>query len=199
MFRKLGISASRPGPSRRRPTYVRWGALGLGCLCAMTLSSTVIAGEVVPSVGLTRSAEGTQTRASAGLALRGGLAPPFLSTEIGAAYRSDELNGGDVSVHMWPITASLLLSPIPTLYGRAGVGWYHTTYERQDIPQARDITDEQFGTHVGGGMRVPLASVAAVELDGRYVFLQDQEESELLPDRFDPSFWTLSLGLAIGF
>jgi len=186
-------------PHHVRPGRAATLTLILACAGALLVSTPAVAGQIVPSVGLTRSADGNQTKASLGLALRGGLAPPFLSTEIGAAYRQDEIAGGDVSVRMWPITASLLVSPVPTLYGRVGAGWYHTTYRNETGPTAQSVTEEDFGPHVGGGLRVPLARAAAVELDGRYVFLQDQEDSRLIPERFDPSFWTLSLGLAIGF
>ena len=45
----------------------------------------------------------------------------------------------------------------------------------------------------------PLCVLAvAADFGGRYVFLQDQE-STLVPDTFDPDYWTLTAGLAIGF
>jgi len=40
--------------------------------------------------------------------------------------------------------------------------------------------------------------VAALDLNGRYVFL-DQATSALPPNGFDPDFWTTSVGLAIKF
>ena len=51
---------------------------------------------------------------------------------------------------------------------------------------------------VGGGLRVPLAPSAALDLNGRYVFLEEQN-SRLVPSQFDPDFWTTSVGLAIRF
>ncbi len=62
----------------------------------------------------------------------------------------------------------------------------------------QDNTTTQFGVHVGGGLRVPIAPAAALDLGGRYVMMRKQE-SPLVPRRFDPDFWSTSLGLAIGF
>jgi len=41
-------------------------------------------------------------------------------------------------------------------------------------------------------------AVAAIDLGGRYVMLQPQE-SKLVPEHFDPDFWTTTIGLAIHF
>jgi opacity protein-like surface antigen len=78
------------------------------------------------------------------------------------------------------------------------VGWYHTTLDYNDALALPSETRQDFGVHVGGGLRVPLASSAALDLNGRYVFLQDQN-SRLVPSTFDPDFWTTSVGLAIRF
>jgi len=178
---------------------------GLLVCCSMLLGAALFlsagkasAAEIIPSVGLTRSVESDDTESLLGLALRGSLISDVVKTEIGAQYRSESLSGGDVSVRQWPVTASLWLSPVPSLYAGAGVGWYHTTYDYEDELGVDDNTTQEFGVHVGGGMRVPVFSQAALDLQGRYVFLQDQE-SQLVPESFDPSFWSLSLGLAIGF
>jgi hypothetical protein len=175
----------------------------LGC-CSLLLGAALCVGaapasavEVIPSVGLTRSVDSDDTESLLGLALRGSLIPGVVKTEIGAQYRSESLYGGDLKLRQWPITASLWLSPIPSLYAGAGVGWYHTTYEYDDALDLDDNTEQDFGVHVGGGLRVPLIPQAALDLQGRYVFLQDQE-SQLVPESFDPDFWSLSLGLAIG-
>ena len=156
------------------------------------------AAEMIPQVGITRSVDSDETNTSLGLALRGDLIPNTLKTELAGSYRSETLFNGDLDLKMWPITASLLLTPVPALYAGAGVGWYHTSYEYAPGVPAEDHTTQEFGVHVGGGVRVPVAQAMAVDLGGRYVFMQDQE-SQLVPDTFDPDFWTLSAGLAIGF
>jgi len=153
------------------------------------------AAEIVPSFGLTRAVDGDEAKSNVGLALRGSLMGPVLQSEIGVSYRHEDYYSGGLDVKMIPVTASLLLRPVPTLHADAGVGWYQTRYEYAD-PLLRDDTRQDFGVHVGGGLQVPLAPKAALDLTGRYVFLEDQE-SNLVPETFNPDFWSLSLGLAL--
>jgi hypothetical protein len=156
------------------------------------------AGEIIPSVGITKPVDGDdEAKISGGLALRGTIAP-FLKSEVGASYRSDEYFGGDLKVRQWPITASLWLTPVPALYAGGGVGWYHTTLDYADALGLENDTSQDFGVHVGGGLDVPIAPSASIDLNGRYVFMQDQE-SRLIPNEFDPDFWSTSVGLAIKF
>lgn len=172
--------------------------------CALLLGAALIASagpasavEIIPSYGLTRSVDSDDTESLLGLAVRGSLIPGVLKTEIGAQYRSESLAGGDLKTKMWPVTASLWLSPVSALYAGAGVGWYQTTFDYADELGIDDHTEQDFGVHVGGGLKVPIMPSAALDLQGRYVFLQDQE-SQLIPESFDPDFWSLSLGIAIG-
>jgi|SRR5262245_17427242 len=156
------------------------------------------AAEIVPSLGMTRAVDGDdQTKISGGLALRTNLAP-LLMTEIGASYRNDEFFGGDLNVRQWPLTASLYVTPVPSLYAGGGVGWYHTTFDYAESTGLPNSTDEKFGVHLGGGLQIPLAPAVAIDLGGRYVFMQKQE-SPLIPEKFNPDFWTTSVGLAIKF
>lgn len=180
--------------ARRSPRLVLRvlpAAMGLLLATAVPAAGT----EIVPSVGLTRSTDGDQAKSNVGLALRGTLVPRLLQSEIGASYRREEYYDGALAVKQWPVTASLLVTPLPSLHGDAGVGWYHSTYDYRD-PLLQDETKQQFGVHVGAGIRMPLAPAAALDLTGRYVFLRNQE-SRLVPQKFDPDFWTLSLGLAV--
>jgi len=154
--------------------------------------------EIVPSVGITRSVESDEVTKQVGIALRSTVVPHLLKSEIGGSYRSEKRNAGAVEAKMWPVTASLWLTPIPVLYAGAGVGWYHTTLEYRPSLGLEDQTRQDFGVHVGGGMKMPLAPGVALDFSGRYVFLQDQE-SRLVPQKFNPDYWTLSAGLAIGF
>ena len=55
----------------------------------------------------------------------------------------------------------------------------------------------QFGAHLGAGMHFPLVPMVGLDLQGRYVFLKNQATA-LPSGSFNPSFWTLSAGLAIG-
>jgi len=177
--------------------------VGVGLLVAAPFweAGMATASEIIPAVGITRAVEGNdKTRTYGSLALRGNLLP-ILKSELGIAYRSEERFDDQLHVRSWPVTASVWLQPIPMLYAGGGVGWYQTTYDYdQDkiaIP-VKDETKSEFGVHLGGGMRVPLAPRAALDLNGRYVMMEEQE-SPLIPSKFDPDFWTTSLGLAFGF
>ena len=72
---------------------------------------------------------------------------------------------------MWPVTASLWLSPHPMLYAGGG-GWYRTTYDLKDKTLFKGITKDRIGLHPGGGVAVPLTPALGLELNGRYVFMQ---------------------------
>ena len=157
------------------------------------------AGEIIPSIGVTRSVDNPNADAQVfgGLAFRGQIAP-MLKSEIGVAYRSQEMNAGDLKVHMWPVTASVWVTPIPTIYAGGGVGWYHTTLEYAPALGLDQSTSQEFGVHLGGGVTVPIPPMAAIDLNGRYIFMKDQA-SELPPNSFDPDFWSTSVGLAFHF
>jgi len=160
------------------------------------------AAEIIPAIGLTKSVngDGDQAKAFGSLGFRGNLLP-ILKTEIGVAYRTESRMDDLLKVRMWPVTVSAWLSPVPAIYAGGGVGWYHTTfdYDQDRIPFAiEDRTSQEFGIHLGGGVRVPLAPSASLDLNGRYVMMREQD-SQLVPERFDPDFWQSSLGLAISF
>ncbi|HLQ67821.1 MAG TPA: outer membrane beta-barrel protein [Candidatus Limnocylindrales bacterium] len=153
------------------------------------------AAEIIPSYGITKSTDSDQAKGMFGLALRGTLVPNLLQSEIAGGYRTESQSNGALNVRQWPISASLLLAPANLFYAGAGVGWYHTTYDyKSDLIQ--DETTQDFGVHIAGGLKIPLSPHIAADLDGRYVFLQDQQ-SRLIPEKFNPSFWTLSAGLAL--
>jgi len=159
------------------------------------------AAEIIPSIGLTKPVDGDEdAEIFGGIAFRGEILP-ILKPEIGVAYRQESRFDDQLKVRMWPVTASLWLTPIPALYAGAGVGWYHTTYDFDEESIAVPVEDEttsEFGVHVGGGLMIPLSSKAAVDLNGRYVMFQDQD-ARLVPEDFDPDFWSTSLGFAFRF
>jgi opacity protein-like surface antigen len=157
--------------------------------------------EIVPAVGLTKSVNGDdQSKAYGSLALRGNL-NSFLMAEVQGAYRTENRFDDQLKLRMWPITASMYVKPVNAVYLGAGVGWYQISYDyAETVPStvAQSHTTQEFGVHLGGGLRVPLAPNAAVDLSGRYVMMRDQE-SHLVPEKFSPDFWTTSLGLALKF
>src|SRR3972149_2956141 len=71
------------------------------------------AAEIVPSVGIARATSGDgESKTFAGLARRTSLLP-MVKSEIGIAYRNEPYNNGDLNVKMWPVTASVWLTPLP--------------------------------------------------------------------------------------
>ncbi|HVP70575.1 MAG TPA: outer membrane beta-barrel protein [Gemmatimonadaceae bacterium] len=189
------MQARKQGWSRS----IRPGMIALLLLIAVAGAvRTVRAAEIIPSYGLTQSTDSNaDTKSMVGLALRGNLFP-MLQTEIGVGYRSESRYDGNLHVRMWPVTASLYANPFQTIYAGAGVGWYQTTFDYSNNLLIPDETKQNFGVHVGGGFQIPLAPSAAVDLGGRYVMLRDQE-SHLIPEKFNPDFWVTQLGLAIKF
>jgi len=180
-----------------RRSYVAALAVAAALVCGVGLAGAT---EIIPSVGLTSSVHDADhtTNASAGLALRGEAG--LISPEVAVGYRTEKRFDGALKEHMWPVTASLWLTPVPMLYAGAGVGWYYTTfdYDQDRFPLVKDETRSDFGVHVGGGFKIPVTPVAGIDLQGRYVMMREQE-SHLVPEKFKPDFWTLSAGLALHF
>jgi len=156
------------------------------------------AGEILPMVGLSRTVNGGRDATTfGGVAFRGSLMP-MLQTEIGVAYRSESRNDGRLKVRQWPVTASLYLKPIPLIYAGGGVGWYQTTFDYDSTVPASDETSQDFGVHLGGGIQAPLGTAGYLDLGGRYVMMRDQE-SRLVPEKFDADFWMTSIGVGFKF
>jgi opacity protein-like surface antigen len=155
------------------------------------------AGEIVPSIGIAHSVDADESRTFLGLELRGSVAP-MARVGLGVGYRSEDMMNGDVTMRTIPVTASLWVSPVPTLYVGGGAGMYFTTLSFGDVLALPSESDQQFGWHAGGGLSLPLAPRVALDLQGRYVFLQD-EVSVPSGGSFDPDFWNASAGIALKF
>jgi hypothetical protein len=182
--------------------------LGLAALVALVMFLLLFAvahpahgAEIIPTFGLTKPADGNADGTLyGGVALRGQLMP-FLADEIAIAYHSETRFDGVLKLRQVPVTASLWVTPVPFFYAGGGVGFYNTTYDYDQSVLGSAVPDETkqlFGVHLGGGMRVPLAPVAALDLNGRYVMMRDQQ-SHLVPEQFNPDYWTATLGLAFRF
>lgn len=157
--------------------------------------------EIVPSVGLTKAADSDgDAKMFGNLAFRGNLLP-VLQTEIAVGYRQEDRFDDQLRVKMVPVTGSLWFAPVPMLYAGGGVGWYVTKFDYdQDkiVVPVSDETKQEFGVHLGGGLKVPVAPAMAVDLQGRYVMMREQE-NKLIPGHFDPDFWSTTLGIAFKF
>ncbi|MBI5836801.1 MAG: outer membrane beta-barrel protein [Candidatus Eisenbacteria bacterium] len=161
-------------------------------------TSAAPGGQLIPSVGMTRSVDGDQARASVGIAARAPLMPGLLDAELGVSYRSQQYYGGTMTVRSWPLTASAWLTPMRPLYAGGGVGWYNTSYRYSAGSPGEDRTTQKLGLHLGGGMQLPLGRSVALDASGRYIFL-GKEDSGLFPDKYNPDSWVTSVGLAIRF
>ena len=169
----------------------------LSIILVAASADTSWAVQLIPSVGYTKPTDAAagNGQLSGGLALRASLLP-FLSAEGGIAYRQESFPGGDV--RMWPVTASLWLTPVPVVYAGGGIGRYRTTYDYQSATEIPDVTTSRAGVHVGGGMAIPLSPSVGLDLNARYIFMQTDNSIEL-PTQFNPDFWSTSLGLALRF
>ena len=184
------------GIKHRKPWML--SSVALACVLVAGIGSAR-AGEIIPSIGLSKPIEGNaDAKAYGGLALRGNLLP-MIKTELAVAYREESRFNDALKLKMWPVTGSVYLQPIPMLYAGGGVGWYNITYDYSDaLPLLKDETKQEFGVHLGGGLAVPLAPMVGLDFNGRYVMLQDQD-AKLVPEKFNPDFWTATAGLAIKF
>ncbi len=171
----------------------------LSVLLLSASADTSQAMQFIPSVGFTKATDAGAGpgKFSGGVALRAGLLP-FLKVEGGISYRQESFANGDLKVRMWPVTTSLWLTPVPMLYAGGGVGWYRTTYDYSNTVPFADVTTNQLGVHLGGGVAVPLSPALGLDLNGRYIFMQ-RERSLQFPTQFNPDYWSTSLGLAFKF
>jgi opacity protein-like surface antigen len=94
----------------------------------------------------------------------------FVGVEGAVDYRNEDL-GGDVEMKTWPVTASLMIYPIPVVYGLAGLGWYNSTLDFPDGSLFEDQTDTQLGYHLGAGLELPMATNLRLTGDFRYHFV----------------------------
>jgi hypothetical protein len=152
--------------------------------------------EIVPSYGLTKSADADGTKSYMGLAVRGSLLPMF-KHETAVAYRSDDVFAGLVKSTTVPVTESIWFQPIPFLYAGGGAGVYFNTLSYENLP-IPNTSSQKFGYHIGGGLNFPLVPMISVDLQTRYVFMSKQSTS-LAQGKFDPDFWSTSAGIAIHF
>ena len=155
--------------------------------------------QFIPSLGLSKSTDSNagEAKLSGGVALRAPILP-FLSAEGGISYRQESFASDDFTVRTWPVTASLWVTPVPMLYAGGGLGWYRTTYDFRNSAPFADRTTDQVGVHLGGGLAMPLSPALGLDLNMRYVFMQ-QDNSVQFPTTFNPDFWSTTLGLAIKF
>jgi opacity protein-like surface antigen len=77
-----------------------------------------------------------------------------------------------------------------------GAGWYMTTFDYDpDLVFLDDDTQSEFGWHFGGGLEIPLGSVASLAGDLRYVFIDYNFEEFPGSDDIQSNFYMATAGI----
>lgn len=161
-----------------------------------------------PQVGIYKAQDADGVRVMGGAALRIKFSEA-LGVEGSINYRQEEYGNGSVSVKSWPVMVTGLLYPIPIVYGAIGAGWYNTSIDYNfssgflggPVIQASEITHEtkqEFGWHFGGGVELPLGSVAKLVGDIRYVFLNYDFSRFPGSGGVNNNFYVVTAGLLFG-
>jgi hypothetical protein len=183
-------------PSDPRALNAAISAIAIGALVLLlTATSSRATGVGVRGAWVDRPNTDENTQMVGGFFRLGGVA----ALEGAVDYRKEDLPGS-VEVRTWPVTASLVVSPIPVLYGLAGVGWYNTTIDFPSSALVDDRTQRDFGWHVGAGTQVPIMPSLSFLADLRYAYINyDFDEfAESVADFDGGNYLTLNLGLMLG-
>jgi hypothetical protein len=123
-----------------------------------------------------------------------------IALEGAVDYRSTEIGGG-AEMRTWPVTLSLVASPIPFLYGVAGIGWYNTTLELSPALGGMEDTWREFGYHAGGGVQLPIVPYLSFVGDLRYSYVgyEFDEFADAVSDFDGGDYLALNLGVMLGF
>lgn len=118
----------------------------------------------------------------------------FLGLEAAIDTRNEELNDGS-ELRSRPVTASLMIYPLPMVYGLAGLGLYHSTLE---VADGSEDTETTLGYHYGLGAEMPLVPLVKLTADLRYHFL-DYEFEDIGPSlgKVDADSWAISAGVIL--
>ncbi len=153
--------------------------LAAGLLTAIVLTGTAHAQSSGLGIGghyswvRNQDTEESSSMLGAMLRLRG----TIVGVEGAIDYRKEDL-GGDTDLKTWPVTASLMIYPLPVIYALGGLGWYNTTIDFPDASLFEDQTDSQLGYHLGAGVEFPVATTVNLTGDFRYHFV-DYEFDEI--------------------
>jgi hypothetical protein len=117
----------------------------------------------------------------------------FCGIEGAIDSRNEELNDGS-ELRSTPITASVMVFPIPVVYGLAGLGLYRSTLE----VAGEEETDTQLGYHFGAGVEAPLIPLLKLTGDIRYQFV-DYEFDEIAESlgKVEANGYAISAGLIL--
>lgn len=109
------------------------------------------------------------------LGVQARLRGPVIGVEGAIDYRNEDLGSG-YDLKTWPVTASLLVYPIPAAYALAGLGWYNTTLDVPENSLFENSTETALGYHFGAGVELPLAPKFKLMGDVRWQFVDYEFE-----------------------
>lgn len=150
---------------------------------------------VGPQAGYYKTTDADEGSFMYGGAIRLKMGPGF-GLEASINYRQENYSDGDITLRSWPIMASVMLYPLPIIYGVAGAGWYNATLDYSgDLSWVGDNTTSEFGWHLGGGAELPLGNAALLSGDIRYVFLDYKFDTIPNSDDLSSDFFVITVGL----
>jgi opacity protein-like surface antigen len=155
---------------------------------------------VGPRLGFYKAQDADEGKMAIGLGARMRFAS--LGAEASIDYHAEKYMNGLLTVRKWPVMASLLIYPLPVVYGIAGFGWYNTTADfdqsKAVAAKLKDETKQEVGWHFGAGLELPLGPSSKLAADVRYVFL-NYDFAEV-PGQGDQkaNFYAITVGLFFG-
>jgi hypothetical protein len=160
------------------PRLVVAGAvLALALVAGVSIANAV---EIIPSAGLTRNVDSQQANMFGSLSVRGQVMP-LLATSWASAIAASRTTR--IFLGAAPVTASTGHS-VPAFYAGGGVGWYNITFDYADA-----VTPCS-GPLISSSARAAACAFwwrsAAVDPNGRYVMLRNQDEDRLIPEALQP-------------
>lgn len=97
----------------------------------------------------------------------------FFGLEGAIDYRKEEFDNGN-ELRATPLSASLMIFPVPVAYGLAGIALYRSTLKTTTGAEA---TDTKLGYHYGVGIEAPILPLLKLTGDIRYQFINYEFEN----------------------
>jgi opacity protein-like surface antigen len=123
----------------------------------------------------------------------------YVGLEGGVDYKNSDLSN-NVDLKTWPVTASVMVFPLRSIYGLAGLGWYNSTLDFPSESTFDDQTDTKLGYHFGAGVELPLDQSVRLTGDVRWQFVD--YEFDQIPDtigKVEEDNLTLNAGILFYF
>lgn len=151
---------------------------------------------VGPQVGFFKSKDADDARVMFGGAVRLKVSEA-IGLEASLNYREEEYRNGSVTVKSWPVMVTGLVYPVPMIYGAIGLGWYNSAVDVNVAPGVvfTSETMQKFGWHFGGGVELPVGSIAKLVGDVRYVFLDYNFQAVPGSNAISSNFYVIDVGL----